>query len=324
MSEEVFHKNFELKNIRTRIFIEIDRISVLKVRDERTFFNPNEVPVEIFSFDLGSFKPQLRIVDRNGCLLEYYGKFFNDDIPETTVTDHNIFVKFSDSSVLQPKDITTISFHYTLELADLQPESMTHVSFPIGTSDHTYIHFKKPLDYDLKIKEVLFCDESTGSCYRINAPHTESNLIIIENEQFFNLELNKPLHGYQIELGITHSLDSSDTLWIYSGLVIGIICLILNIILAFNNLIENYEEIIGLSTFAGSYLLIVKGWLFTSDIDYAVKFFRSPFIFKDYSTTYISLILLFLLELIIFTLIMQIQVPSIIFNFFITGYLRFE
>lgn len=316
MSEDVTPPILELQNIRTRIFIEIDRISVLKVRDERTFFNPNDDNVDTFSFDLCSFKPQLMISDRNGHLLEYYGNFFCDDtIIETVLPEHNIYVKFSESSILKPGEIATISFHYTLELEDLMPESMTYVSFPIGTSDHTYVHFKKPLDYNLKIEEVLFCNQSNETCYRIKAPHNESNLIIIENEQYFNVELKKPLHGYQIELGIAHNLDSSDTLWIYSGLLIGVMCLILNMLLALNNLKENYEEIIGLSTFAGSYLLIVKGWLFSSDIDYAIKFFRSPFIYKDYSTTYIVLILLFLVELIIFTVFLLIQFPFLMFNF---------
>jgi len=109
-----------------------------------------------------------------------------------------------------------------------------------------------------------------------------------------------PISDCNIFIVIKYKLRGKDWSWFYSGILLGIFALGLNLHLMINNLHESLAQIVSVSTIAITYLVVIKGWVFMKDIDDVVGLIPIDIPFKTrFSYVYLLLILLIFVELII-------------------------
>ena len=253
---------------RVRHFRRFETPYFLKCIDEITFYNTGK-EVSSVKYTLDTFLPSLHIFDSNGELLEFYGC---SDAGDNECLD--IEINFPNNRPLSCEDYRTIRLEFIQEVDPLELKR-TLIRIPVNETASLYIFLELPDNY-------IFSRLHYGILDKNNDDELENvNLTVKKGEYFLNIS-SKPIENTaNLYIIFEHEIRKTLSGWYNMGVVFGIISAVSIPFLY----LSNYSEAIGiakLASFVISYLFIIKGWLFTKNMDKALIHLDSKYRFLIY------------------------------------------
>jgi hypothetical protein len=241
-------------------------------------------------YDIEQFKQQLYVFDSNGRNLEFYG-YASCSNQQTGLL---IKIEFPRDDPLNYNDYRTISLHYYIEPSTLS-RYRAQYSIPLDIAESFFIHFEKPKEYHISLR---FFKEIDGKLECITRSDKQLD--------FKKTDLNVQISGHKLEgvknlfVIVEPDLHPETKIWFmvgsYFGWVSAVIILtellvitgtinVLNTKLGLGQIIKmqnvpNVQNmsflgyvptIIPLSVAAITSLVVIKGWIFTKDMDWILN-----------------------------------------------------
>jgi len=281
----------ETKIERIRYFFEYETLIALNVTYEITFSNESKSEINTIKFDLGEYRPQLSIFDTNNEILEFAkaDEAGLDNAENGKYSDYLIDIKLPENRVLKKNERRTLIIKYVS---------------PSGDDDDTPQYANPPFSrftFDLKEEINLYVViKSSDNFEFVDYPYIldkEGNIIkgeierLTQNKRFFQDEsgqnsffsIKGDTNDKTLEIihrqGISHSIFN----WIKAGRYLGIISGIVIFVFIFLMILLkiNFSEnnfLISYPIFVITSLVIIKGWLFSKDLDSILEQYDSEYL----------------------------------------------
>lgn len=300
MSDELAETKIE----RLRYFFEFETLMALKVTHEITFSNESKSPISTIKFDLGEYKPYLRIFDTNNEILEFSK---SREAGSGDFSQYLIDIKLPHDRELKPNERRTLIIKYVSPsgynddapqfenapysrlVFDLKEEINLYIA--IKSSDNfQFVDYPYILDNDgnpirgevekLSKKDKFMQDESgQNSYFSIKSESNDKTLVIY--------------HRQAINQSISNWIVAGKWLGIISAIVISLF--IVSMLLSKNNLIES-NFLISYPVFVMTSLVVIKGWLFSKDLDSKLERYDKQYLILI-GTLFAELLLILLFQL---------------------------
>lgn len=257
---------------RVRHFRRFKTPSLMECIDEITFYNTGE-KISSVGYVLDSFVPSLHIFDSNGNQLEFHGNHEDENRFE-------IRIDFPEDKAISQDQFRTIRIEYITEVKPAEVKNVL-ITVPLHETASVYVFLEECDNYDFSTIHYGALDDKLGAI-------ENANLTVYRGESFWHIAAkatknNSGLLYIIFKQKITETLSS----WIIMGLIFGSI----SIIFIWPSYHFNPLNAVGITTYAGfttSYLFIIKGWLFSKNMDKKLI---------QYDLYYRSLILILFLEI---------------------------
>jgi hypothetical protein len=281
--------------LRIRHFFEFDTSLILKRKEEITFYNEGNVPLERIIYDAREFLPHLNIYDSNGELLIFHGniEFGGQSILIGRGLEENseypIIIEFPPTRPVNPNSFRVITLEYINDIG-LKEGDIGFITLPIGFAPHFYLYFKKLNEY---ITDVFPFIESNDEQYFELGDLEETDFVQIEDTpSYFSISSSIAIPNCSLVIGTSYKLPLWNSLWFNGGIVIGIGAITTNVILLSSDANTFLPEILALGGISNTYLILTKGWVFTkSPVERVLKI--------PYTSIYFWLILCIFFEIFI-------------------------
>jgi len=303
-----------IRTVRIRHFFEFESLPTLKRIEEHTIYNPLETLTEVVYLSK-KFFPHLEIFDSDGkklifhSKLEDYDNSQDDPVEESEEGDQDEFfpitIEFPEGRSLFTRQFRTLTFTY-LEDIDFEKD-IPVVKVPLGPVPHVYLHVKKLTQFKTDIGYLI--ESSNGQTFSVfNLDKYEREHVTLEStESYSRFSTSKEISNCNLLIGFKYGLHKWDKYWFNSGIVIGILALIINCFLIIIGLKANLTGIIAIAGIANTYLILTKGWLFMKDMDR----------FTSYTKIYLTLIFLIFFEIVIAIIVSMFDFPFVLNTYLI-------
>ena len=258
---------------RVSYFRQFETPSLMKCTDELTFYNNGE-ELSSVKYTLNDFLPSLHIFDSTGNQLEFYG---STDSKNKKSLEINI--DFPYEKPFYSGEYRTIRLEYIQEAETLENlGAMIIIPLHENASIYTFIeqceHYEFIVRYGILDKGGEVVDNT--------------NLNINRGDSFFHIYFKVTQNNNSLYLHIEHKIAKTLSRWYNMGAAFGIISFIsIPILYHYNPLY--IRGIATSASFVISYLFIIKGWLFSKNMDKKLQ---------DHDSFYKYLIWLIFLEVI--------------------------
>ncbi|UUX92298.1 acylphosphatase [Methanoplanus endosymbiosus] len=295
---------------RVRYLFRFETLSSYIAISEITFANKGNEYIGVIKYDLGEYKPFLKITDSNGECLEFAkareaGKNGNSDYLI------NIYLPYNRE--LKPK------YRRTLTFENFSPYSCNDESQKYENANYLRFHFEMPDEINsyvvIEAAEHFDFDDYLEVIDQDGEVIEDNVMSLAEEIRFVSSRSGKRAYfsfkgdGSKRILRITHRHDVHKRLlnWIRVGLVLGVLSAVfipIGLIYSFGNgFLNNSGLFITYPVFVITTLVIIKGWLFLKDLDSELE---------NLNFYYILLVTILVLELIgifMFSVLLQGMCP---------------
>jgi len=240
--------------------------SLMECIDEITFHNTGgEISSVEYFFD--SFIPSLHIFDSTGNQLEFHG-----DYEDENEIVFKIRIDFPVDKAMSQDEFKTIRIEYILEVKAASVKEII-ITVPLLDTASYYVFLEECDNYDFSTIHYGVLDENHDFV-------ENANMTVYRGDSFWSIALkadknNSGLLYIIFKQKITKTLN----LWIKMGVIFGPI----SSIFIWGSYHFNPSNALGITTYTGfiiSYLFIIKGWLFSRNMektliwyDHIYKFF---------------------------------------------------
>jgi hypothetical protein len=284
---------------RSRIFYTFLTPLKIKCTEEILLYNSGH-PVNHIIHDLVEFKEQLYIYDSNDRKLEFHS-FYGLNCQN----DYLIKIEFPQDRIFNTGEYRTVILQYFIEYPTFAG-NFARLDVSLNFADITYITLEKPKEYQTTL--WLFKDHDGALEFLPSEGMPDNELLLIE-ESDVKLQIigvNTP-ENKDLAIIISHDLHNEQKMWFTSGILFGWISsvFILSEFLTVLPRLQDHSKflnyvpsIVPLGVAAITSLLIIKGWMFTKDMDSTLNdIYHKNGIYFTYSRVYIALISILILEL---------------------------
>lgn len=238
---------------RVRHFRQFETPSLMKCVDEITFYNTGqELPT--IKYILGTFRPSLHIFDSNGQQLEFYSST-NSEKKE----NREIYIDFPKQKPLSNGEFRTIKLEYVQEVKASLSDKLK-LTIPLHETASVYTFIEQCENYGLSVHYGVL---DANNCKVENLNQT-----IVKGDSFFNIYYKAVKNNSNLYLFIVlqHKITKTLSDWYNMSIIFGVISAIsLPFLYHYNP-----YGVTGIATYAAfviSYLFIIKGWLFSKNMD---------------------------------------------------------
>ncbi|MDN7025467.1 hypothetical protein FGU65_11285 [Methanoculleus sp. FWC-SCC1] len=298
MAEEYVKTKIE----RVRYLFRFETLSSYTAISEITFSNEDTECINIIQYDLGEYKPFLKITDTNGELLEFAKA---QEAGREGCSDYLINIYLPQNRELKPRSRRTITFQNfspsSNDDEEAKYENAKYVRFHFEMADqvnsYVIIEAAEHFDFDDTVDIV---DRDGAELDKDELMRLVRERVLVGHKSGRRAYLSFKGDAAKRTLRVTHRHDVPKRLlnWIRVGLAFGGISaffLPVGLFYSFNNgLLNDSSLFVTYPVFVITTLVIIKGWLFLKDLDRDLEF---------YNKVYIALVAILIVELIgIFTL----------------------
>lgn len=246
---------------RVRHFRRLETPSLMKCIDEITFHNIGK-ELSSVEYILDSFRPSLHIFDSNRNQLEFHG-----DYEDGNEIGFEIQIDFPKDKAISKDEFKTISLEYIIEVKPSASQTML-ITVPLHETASVYVFLEHCENYDFSTIHYGALDDNYNLV-------ENADLITDRGESFWYVvakgaENNSSLLHIIFKHKITKALSS----WIKIGIVLGCTSLPLIYIL-YHFHPSNIMDIIMFAGFIISFLFIIKGWLFSKNMEKSLIMYDS-------------------------------------------------
>lgn len=326
---------------RNKIYFEFVSPFLIICKEEISIYNDGNYKKFIYH-KLAEHRDDLIIYDSDGQKLEYHSPieayFINrnadNSLEETTPEiddsqDFFIIIDFPRKKLLEPKKIRRITLAYKKFFPAYQKNALT-LKFVLNQSAHAYILIQKPDLYIWLVhSEIISTDNENHQESVFSPADLDENdyLYITDTESIqqnskIDVKCYALIENCSIRFKIRFRLTQWQRWWYRSGFVVGIVGVITGGCFLFTNKKEMLSLVLQVSGISFAYLTIIKGWVFTKDLEKIEDFieeiklpFKSEKINIPYDAVYLVLIALLLAELILGVFTWGLSVEKDTFNF---------
>ncbi|MCE5338418.1 MAG: hypothetical protein LLF90_07015 [Methanomicrobiaceae archaeon] len=293
MDEEYIRTKIE----RVRYLFSFETLSSYSAISEITFANEGNEYINIIKYDLGEYKPFLKISDSNGEFLEF-AKAREAELENCS--DYLINIYLPQGRELKPQCRRTITFQNFSPSSNNREkseyENPTYVMFLFEMVDqvNSYIIIEAAENFDfhdyvdvVDQNGVVIDERELGDFFKERT--------VIANKIGRRIYLSFKGDASKRTLRITHQHDAPKRLlnWIRVGLGLGGLSaffLPVSLFYSLNSgLLDSPSLLITYPVFVITTLIVIKGWLFLKDLDNELE---------RYNNAYIFLVIILILELI--------------------------
>lgn len=251
---------------RVRYFRRFETPSLIKCIDEITFYNTGE-ELSSVKYIFESFRASLRIFDSNGEQLEFYGYSDNEDKESPKIA-----IDFPKARPLSCGDHRTIRLEFVQEAPPLKLFKQIYFTVPLHETASLHFFLELPENYVFSILHYGVLDKN-------NATVEDAKLAIDKGDSFLNVSSIAAANDTgNLYIIFEHKIRVTLSGWYTMGKVFGTISVI-SIPLLYH---FNPSGMVGIATAASfviSYMFIIKGWLFTKNMDKALTDLDSKYRF---------------------------------------------
>jgi|GEM_PF-2157740 len=294
-----FISGWTIKYERYRCFLTFLTPRKIKCSEEILLFNSGSAVNHII-YDLVEFKQQLYIYDSDDKKLEFHG-FSNLDCSDKYL----IKIEFPHEKPFSRGEYRTVTIDYVLEYPTFVGY-FAQLEIPLNLADTVYIFFEKPKEYQTEL--MLFKRRGeTLTFLDIERRRADDELLIDESDIKLQIVGNKISKSEDLVVLINHNLHKEQEMWFNTGILFGwlssvfILTELIVVLSKMSNLssfLKYVPVIIPLAVAAITALIIIKGWIFTQDLDWILNDIdQKNGILFTYSRIYISLICIIVFEL---------------------------
>jgi hypothetical protein len=319
--------NFNLRIARIRHFYDFESINVVKHKQEITFYYDGS-QTEKLQYFAPDFKEFLNVFDYNGEQLQFHAElsdYFDlgnnsitpiDDAKKQNENNEEIYeekdgfkilIDFPKERPLLQNDFRTIIFEDKIDYPVDKIGSPFYISVAFDEASHTYLYINKLPHYNATIEKFFFSrnelDKKSGiprRFFELEESEEKEFFVHYETRSYYCIASLVPVTDCDIFIIIEYHLRTKDSVWLYSGILIGLLAASLNAYLITNILSSSLAQITSISTITITYLVVIKGWVFTKDLDDVVTLIPTDLKFKlRFSDVYLVLILAIFIELVL-------------------------
>lgn len=240
---------------RVRHFRRFETPFFLKCVEEITFYNTKE-ELSSVTYILDTFRPSLHIFDSNGQQLEFYGSSDREDNEGLKIK-----IDFPKERPISYGDFRTIRLEFVQEVNPLELKQ-TFTRIPLNETASFYVFLELPENY-------VFSRLHYGILDKNNEDVENVKLAIKKGDSFLNISSKAIKNTANLYIIFEYEIRGTLSGWYNMGWFFGLISAISTPLLY----LYNPKGAIGIATSAGfviSYLFIIKGWLFTKNMDKAL------------------------------------------------------
>lgn len=238
---------------RVRYFRRFKTPSLMECIDEITFYNTGG-EISSVEYILDSFSPSLHIFDSNDNQLEFHGD--HDDENEI---GFEIRIDFPVDKAMSKDEFRTIRIKY---IKEVKPEALKKIlmTVPLHETASVYVFLEECDNYDFSTIHYGVVDENYDLV-------ENANMTVYRGESFWHISSKAAKNNSGLLYIIfKHKIAKTLSLWIIMGLTFGLI----SAFFIWRSYHFNPSNALGITTYAGftiSYLFIIKGWLFSKNMD---------------------------------------------------------
>jgi len=260
---------------RIREFWEFETLSSINVESEITFLNNTKENQTKIIFDLGQYKLFLKLFDTDGNLLE-----FSKNVTDIEgASPYCIEIKLPRDRLLYPGEYRTITIKYVISVRDddhvEQYENSTYseLCFPLKRGTDLYIVIKSLENFEAD-DYIDILDEKNDQIDLsvIDQLIQEGKLKFNRTEHIVSLMI-KGQDNQTLRITHHHKVHHSLISWVHIGAWFGAVSAIV-IPVSFSFLILNHclnSLFISFPIFVITVLIVIKGWLFSKDLDSSLE-----------------------------------------------------
>ncbi len=256
MTERIYDSELAAQQItidRVRHFRRFKTPSLMECIDEITFYNTGR-EISSVEYILDSFSPSLHIFDSNGNQLEFHGD--HDDENEI---GFEIRIDFPVDKAMSQDEFRTIRIEY---IKEVKPEALKKIlmTVPLHETASVYVFLEECDNYDFSTIHYGVVDENYDLV-------ENANMTVYRGESFWHIASKAAKNNSGLLYIIfKHKITKTLHLWILMGLIFGFI----SAFFIWRSYHFNPSNAVGIITYTGfiiSYLFIIKGWLFSKNMD---------------------------------------------------------
>ncbi len=303
--------------VRLRLFYEVTSPYFVTITEEKIYYNNGEdLDGVIINSDF--FYPHLFIFDSNMTQLQYHSEI-KDYNPSITPDHYSIIIDFYEK--WERETFKTIYFKYNQQISPSDDGFTFQV--PFDKSQHTYVYIKK-LNQFLTNIELLIEDREKNKLLKTEDHESgeyseksqklkketffklgeleEANIVISEDrDYYYSVKSTTAIPNCNFIFTLSYRLDFWNRLWYNFGIVFAFGSMIAMYQIIRHGIPNSLPIIVAIGGIAISYLIIIKGWLFSKDLDEAItiEFMDLKIPKITYSGVYIMLIISIFLELLL-------------------------
>lgn len=239
---------------RVRYFHQFETPSSIKSIEEITFNNKG-AGVSSIEYYLGAFRPFLHIFDSNGEQLEFCGCADVENEPS-----YKIKIEFPKERHLDYGKCRTIRLEYVQKVKEMDVRIARIIAYWPGTAN-IYTFIKQCENYEFIVHYWVEDKENN---------ELENVLKVEKGSSFIHLYSKAIKNDCNIIINLEHKIPSSLSKWYNIGATFGIISFV-SIPILYNYNPEGIKEIVGFAVLVITILIIIKGWLFSKNMDRQLK-----------------------------------------------------
>jgi hypothetical protein len=294
MWADVLTKKWTIDYERYRTLIIFLTPRKIKCTEEILLYNTGAEASHII-YDLSEFKQQLYVYDSDDKKLEFHS-FSDPNDP----SKYLIKIEFPSGKSLKKGDYRTISLHYYIEVS---ARSRYHglYSIPLDLAKTSYINFEKPKEYCISLNFLKL-----GKSEEITVLFDKDDELAFEETDLKVQIIGKNIvKSKELLVMITPDLHEEQKIWFDLGTYIGLLSAVLiltELILIpqhpTDNFIKYVPIIIPLAAAVITSLIVIKGWIFTKDMDWILNDInKTKSEYFTYDRVYIAIICIVIVEI---------------------------
>jgi len=252
-------------------------------------------------YDLVQFKQQLYIFDSDDKKLEFHSFSSN----QKNASKYLIKIEFPKDKPLKTGDYRTISLHYCIEVSS-SSRYIGLISVPLDLADSFFIHIEKPKEYQINLN---FFQRPYG-IIEIVGNHF-NDLYLEETDMKVQIRGKNTINYKELFVTFRPDLHQDTKAWFDLGAYLGLLSAVLisfELFTAprdFDTFSKFIPLIIPLAVSMIASLIVIKGWIFTKDMDWILKDINNTKkSMLTYDQIYIRLIMILALEIAITVIIL--------------------
>lgn len=304
------HLTFKIARIRH--FYDFQSIGVVDHRQEITLYYGGERASNL-EYYLPEFIEYLKIFDSNGEQLQFHSELreYFEDAPDSNTTNDGlkIIIEFPKSRPLLKNSFRTITVEDKIDFDIAKMQGAIFITVPFDEAPRTYLYINKIPRYKANINHFFFSRDDVSkdtplNFFKLDQTRESEFLDVYEKTSFYCIASLVPINNCNVIIPIEYTLGFTDIIWFYGGILFGLVTLIemaffiLNVHLLSNRISDSLTQIAAMSTIAITFLVFIKGWVFTKDLDDVITVFPNDYVKISFSDFYILLITLMFIGLI--------------------------
>ena len=238
---------------RVRHFRKFETPFLMKCVDEITFYNSGE-ELQSVDYVLDEFRLCLHIFDSYGTQLEFHGNSKDENN-----TGSEIHIDFPKDRAISQNEFKTIRLEYITENNCINLTNVK-ITAPLPENASVYVFLEECENYDFSTIHYGVLDENYDEV-------KDAHLTVSKGDSFLNVSSKATeINNSTLHIIFNHKITKTLSAWIKMGLIFGSASA-LSIWPSYH---FNPSNAMGITTYVGfaiSFLFIIKGWLFSKNMD---------------------------------------------------------